>query len=489
LHLPSLREIRETALAVRDAAHEERSLLAERKAAAIPSDEVLGALAVELAFDWSWINRRELCLEFVEDTTVRRTTRLHFTLPASMRTHVAPGAHIVVPLEILRKGEVLLHAEVRDQSGALLSPLNKINNGRLAGLGLAAFFRSRMGGAFPDQADELMAVVAAKDGPEADEALKALLALPGFRQYVELDQQREVEGNLVKHDLKDGFLYAVILEYRPSVPFVLEYGYDARQCWRATKTDRLDRALVAVGALPKRWPFPPEPIGRGLSNHIEVVAPVDVDIAEGRIETEQINTALGALAMSARPVDKASRSRAQFFVPLLAGDEGASNPAELSQKRARGRADQATVTVWLKPRASAALLPVFFSSLLTTVTLAFFWFSALSPRRTDRRGGPARHPGADRRLPRPTGRTSVHDPVAGRRTTAGRHGSGVRVRGRVDDRRRGVHRAIGPNGNSRHAPQRVGRHPSRPHRASRRPPRPPRLEVRRRSPHADQASW
>ena len=80
-----------------------------------------------------------------------------------MRTHVAPGAHIVVPLEILRKGEVLLHAEVRDRSGALLSPLNKINNGRLAGLGLAAFFRSRMGGAFPDQADELMAVVAAKD--------------------------------------------------------------------------------------------------------------------------------------------------------------------------------------------------------------------------------------------------------------------------------------------------------------------------------------
>ena len=58
MHLPSLREIRETALAVRDAAHEERSLLAERKAAAIPSDEVLGALAVELAFDWSWINRR-----------------------------------------------------------------------------------------------------------------------------------------------------------------------------------------------------------------------------------------------------------------------------------------------------------------------------------------------------------------------------------------------------------------------------------------------
>lgn len=375
MRLPSLREIRETALAVREAADEERRLLADRRAPARPADALLGAIAVELAFDWSWVDRRELLLEFVEDTTVRRTTRLHFTLPASLSARVAPGAPVVVPLDILRKGGVLLDSEVRDRSGALLTPLNKLTTGRLGGLGLAAFFRTRMGAAFPPQADALMAEIAAGDGPSTDQALAALLAVPAFGQYVASDQQREVEAGLVKHDLKDGFLYSVLLEYRPGVPTVLEYAYDARQDWRAAKTDRLDRTLVALGALPKRWQFPPEPIGRALSSHIEVIAPVDVDIAEARIDGEQLDTGSGTLLPLAGPANNASRSRAQFYIPLRAGTEGARDAKDLSQKRVRGRADRGTITVLLKPRASAALLPVFFSSLMTSVALIFFSFS------------------------------------------------------------------------------------------------------------------
>jgi hypothetical protein len=70
----------------------------------------------------------------------------------------------------------------------LLSPLNKLSNGRLGGLGLAAFFRTRMGEAFPAQADALMAVIAAGDGPQTDQALAALLALPDFGQCITSDQ-------------------------------------------------------------------------------------------------------------------------------------------------------------------------------------------------------------------------------------------------------------------------------------------------------------
>lgn len=103
-------------------------------------------------------------------------------------------------------------------------------------------------------------------------------------------------------------------------------------------------------------------IGRALSTHIEVVAPVDTDIVSARIAGEQYDTAREGYADFARDADKLSRSRAQFHVPLCAGEEIVTVSAEANQARherqLKGRTDRARVSVSLLPRPSMVLAPV-----------------------------------------------------------------------------------------------------------------------------------
>ncbi len=179
----------------------------------VPGSEALGAVAVELAFDWTWIDRREHSIEFLEDTTVRRTTRVHFTLPETLVRPIPAGSLIAVPLDILRKGEVLLHSEARDAAGAMLSPLNKPSNGTITGLGLVAFFRKRIGPSFPTAAEDLLVELAREGGQAAEAALGRIRALPAFQQYFDASEKRPgppdlraFEAALLTNDLKLGFL-------------------------------------------------------------------------------------------------------------------------------------------------------------------------------------------------------------------------------------------------------------------------------------------
>lgn len=370
-----LKEIRAAADAIKDAAEEERRLLVERRAApARLSLEDIGAIAVELAFDWSWIDRREQFIEFVEATTVRRNTRVHFTFPQALVRDAQRGTLIAVPLDILLKGDVLLHAEVRDEDDRLLSPLNKDKNGALSGYGLAAFFGRRMGAAFPIGAADLMMTVAANGGGKAQKALVELLDMPALSAYLTADPEQEVQAKLLTDDLKDGFLWAVMVEYRPGEMRVLEYAYDVRQAWRDPNATKLDKVAVAVGALPRRITFSNTEIGRAVSHHIEVIAPEETDIAGARIKADRYDSAAKAIKTLQQDADKQSRSRAQFHVPLLAGIE-ASNDAERARKRVLGRADNASVTVALMPRAGGVLAAVLLSSAATSAALIAFAFS------------------------------------------------------------------------------------------------------------------
>jgi hypothetical protein len=367
-----LKEIRSAANAVRDAAGEERRLLADRRSVpAQPSFEDLGAIAVELAFDWcSWIDRRERFIEFVEDTTLRRTTRVHFTFPQTLARHATRGSLIFVPLDILPKGHILLHSEVRDEDDRLLSPLNKERNGLLSGHGLVGFFSRRMGTSFPAGAAELMMQVARQeDVSEAEKAVQGLSGLPNMALYLaSTDPWRAVEARLLTDDLKAGFLLAVMVEYQPGKMRVLEYAYDVRQPWHDPNARRRDKARLAVGALPRRITLRKIEIGRAVSNRIEVIAPGETDIAAGHIEREHFVPKKAPVEIS-KPADGQSRSRAQFYVPLFAG------ATRSKAERVFGRGDTATVTVSVMPRAGGVLAAVLLSSAATTVALIVFALS------------------------------------------------------------------------------------------------------------------
>ena len=221
-------------------------------------ERAIGAIAVEFAFDWTWIDRREHLIEFIDDTTIRVTARIHFTMPARTPYELGEGATIVMPLDILRKGDVLLHAELRGAEGELLSPLNKQASSRIAGLGLVTFFRRRMGNAFPVGAAELIEQLAHDPADAAKRSCDLLLSLPGFRDYstgqgsgASTRVTRENEARLLTDELTDGFLYAVALEYRPRLTHVVEFAYDAPQPWSRPEAGRTSRFLTAIGAFPR----------------------------------------------------------------------------------------------------------------------------------------------------------------------------------------------------------------------------------------------
>jgi hypothetical protein len=135
-----LREIRKTAQAVQDAAAELRSLESTTGPTALDLDQ-LGAIAVLLALRWpAWVDRREVRIRFVDDSTVRITTAVSFHLtPEAVAAELPPATLIYVPLDIPEK-RTLLNLRIADEEGTVLTPLNTVRNGDLSGRGLVVLF-------------------------------------------------------------------------------------------------------------------------------------------------------------------------------------------------------------------------------------------------------------------------------------------------------------------------------------------------------------
>ena len=197
--------------------------------------------------------------------------------------------------------------------------------------------------------------------------------MPPFRDYLAgADRTQYVtranESELLTDDLTNGFLYAVVLEYRPGLTHVVELAYDVRQPWSNPNAGRTEQFLIALGALPRPLRLADLGIGRALSTHVELVAPADTDIVSARINVEQYDTATDSLEKRDKPADKLSRSRAQFHLPLRAGSEIVDESSEANRMRRerqlRGRTDLGSVFVTLLPRPSVVLAPISISALL-----------------------------------------------------------------------------------------------------------------------------
>lgn len=396
-----------------------------------PSPRDLGAVAVALAYRWAdWVDRRDLLIEFVEDTTIRRTTRISFTLPDpdKLAAPIEPGALIYVPLQILAK-QTLMNSVITDETGARLSPLNTQRNGHVAGDGLVVMMTTELAkqgltltaaterelrtlASSPSIASDLTRVF----GPPQDASRLAMALNVG--------KTSESPQAQIIRDLAEGFLQLVQLPYEPGRQREIAVAYDARQEWdhesAVTPTRaRATRALTALGGLPRIVEFSDIAIGRSQSTHVEIVAPDEMQLLIGTLEGSQYDTGdlaarerarrtflrkrrwydaaddderaaalrapisadqldldngLTPIAVTTRSTDR-SRSRVHLHARLLAGSEFPLDDPKDNQRgeaQVLGRNDLATVRVAILPRRNGPIPATTAMAVLTAVTLWVF---------------------------------------------------------------------------------------------------------------------
>lgn len=348
--------------------------------AAVPDVEALGAVAVDLAWNWTtWVNRRVETFRFVEDATVRRSMSVDFTLPPPdlLAAEIQRGWRIVVPLQILAK-RPLMHVDVVDEQSNSLSTLSTERNADLSGRGLVRLLNviSAQAGGPPlseRTATQVSEMVRARR-VEADAIRERLLAdgeeLAELLRYGTAQQRPETQ---LITELCAGFLQLVQVAYEPGVNRVIKAAYDVEQKWDEPASSAvLGRTLRGLGALPRRRTFGDLNIGQGLGFHVEVIAPEDTELLEGKLRGTQFSTETGADVVLTHDAQVGSRSRSHAYVRLRAGDEGEDDPLTLRNKRLRGRGDVARFTVAIAPRRAGILTVATFSAFFTAVTLLVF---------------------------------------------------------------------------------------------------------------------
>ena len=382
-----LAEIRNTATAVQDAAAELRSLDSTPGPTALHPDQ-LGAIAVLLALRWpAWVDRREVRIRFVDDSTVRITTTVSFHLtPEAVDADLAPGTRIYVPLDLPEK-RTLLNLRIADEEGTLLTPLNMVRNADLSGRGLVVLFTRLLQDAgleLPaDAAHALRKLPAVPTTAEAadhrDVALDSAGVLGGWLTLGGGRVRPEVQ---IIRQLTEGFLELVQIEYEPWRERRIELEHDVRLPW-----PEHPKWLLELGALSQQRTFKPVSIGRARSTHVEFVAPEDMDLVSSSLHGMQYDTLRDSyqeLRVQAFSHER-SRERAELHVALLAGSEihnwtvippeagRAMTPHEKrTQLQIEGASDSATATVSLLTRRSGTVPAAGIASIATAITLGLF---------------------------------------------------------------------------------------------------------------------
>lgn len=381
-----LEEIRETASAVRNAAAELRSL-DSTPSPTLDLDQ-LGAIAVLLALRWPvWVDRREVRIRFVDDSTIRITTAVSFHLtPEAVGAELAPGTRIYVPLDIPEK-RTLLNLRIADEDGTLLTPLNMVRNGDLAGRGLVVLFTRLLRDAglkLPaDAVQALRQLPAVPTTAEAADHRDVALADAGvLGRWLSLSGSRARPEVQIIRQLTEGFLELVQVEYQPWRERRIELEHDLRLPW-----PEHPKWLVELGALSQQRTFKPVSIGRARSTHVEFVAPDDMDLVSSSLHGTQYDTLSDRyqeLRVHAFSWER-SRERAELHVALLAGSEihdwspvppeggRVLTPHEKrTQLQIEGASDSATATVSLLARRSGTVPAAAIASIATAITLALF---------------------------------------------------------------------------------------------------------------------
>jgi hypothetical protein len=320
-------------------------------------DLKLGVIAVDLARSWpSWMNRRVETIEYVEDTTVRRTTSFDLTMPAETALAATVTKHelIYLPLQVLAKWAPLMHVQVADEAGSALSMVTRARAQGLTRdalkLMIGALYRERFKA---EMAAHLTAGLEHLAAPGVDDTTG------GRDAFVRHRDVRELEPRLIGllDELGRGYLQLIQLRYEPGAQRVVTVAVDRAQPWQdeATLVQQTRRAL---GAGPRFQRHLDLEIAQAQRFHVEVLAPAQMEIvdAEMRVQDARGEADRGQPPLRARLV----RSRTRAHLSL--------DPASLDPTQRRGAA-----IVAVMPRAEGVPVTVTVSSVLTAGVLVSFW--------------------------------------------------------------------------------------------------------------------
>jgi hypothetical protein len=314
----------------------------------------LGAIAVQLGAQMpEWIRRRKTTYTFVDDSTILQRMSVDLVLP--VRTWFgdshAPRERdtIYIPVGIAEK-KTFSGFSITDREGNAVSLLNTYEDGTLAAAGFDALI-ARPSGADPVPGrlrSDLRAAITSPDASVGETRMGAAVRhgldaidvlMPGTQYRALLD------------DLQGGFMMMIPVIYEAGASHLFKVEWSTRFLWSGERVGSRARTVAAsLGLIDKRLRFPALDIGTAHSTHFEFVAPEDVHILEGILDTGRPDQ---------MPVTEPSQPR----VDLHTGVADWENPIA-------SRADRATASIALVPRTGGPFAAIVVLAWLTCLVLA-----------------------------------------------------------------------------------------------------------------------
>jgi hypothetical protein len=236
-------------------------------------------LAVLIADERKWVERRVETVTFISEAWQRRHTSVHFDVPPFADTPGGPAgvALVWVPIAMLKK-EVLRQLDVRDEEGAALPVLSARQERLLARELLGQQAKSALNmnqtdSLDPTLADWLDSVTAAEGTVSFDSARTAHVP-----DAAELLRDGPMRGYL--EDLAHNFMLLARLDAKPATTRIVKFTYNSRLDLEETSRRSL---RTGIGLFDYGERFSTPAIFDCRSYHVEIACPEELTIAEARL--------------------------------------------------------------------------------------------------------------------------------------------------------------------------------------------------------------
>lgn len=251
----------------------------------LDEDFIVAAAIYALLIDpVSWIHRRVEAIEFIDDRLIRRRVSIDFTVPAEIAGFMRTDRRVLpyVPLTLLRK-RTLRNFDLDSAEGAPIPVLTKAENEAIAARSLVGAAGGALG-ADPssDVADRLFHV--ASTSPESARAeIASWQALTAARGEP-LNEWNILVTNPAFLDyanaLADNFILLAVMDPDPGERRIVKLGYDEQPPAEESFRRRVVRSF---GWRQTRFEFEAAAVSQAASYHLEVTAPIDLEVTCARL--------------------------------------------------------------------------------------------------------------------------------------------------------------------------------------------------------------
>jgi hypothetical protein len=231
-----------------------------------------------------WVTRRVESTSFHDDETVRRRVSIDFALPAvtSLRSRFGQRAELI-PLAYLKK-ERLRNFNLRDESGAALPALTRIENGEVAAAILEYMATRLVGRAIEGDVLADIEALAYTSDAAAPALYEQLFRQDGPSRPTRYLLSRDPPFVGLARRLAESFMLIVPLTSTGASRRVLKFAYD--EMLDLSGRSRRRRIAESMSWRPTRINLPVPGVVAAASYHLDIAAPTELVIAQARLVTE-----------------------------------------------------------------------------------------------------------------------------------------------------------------------------------------------------------